>query len=759
MSSSNRSEGFELPPLLPEEVDPLIHAVELQLEGIALEYVVDTYDIFEFCYPVDPTSNHPVDVKRIADRQITLYELFFRGLGTAMLPPEYDSEMAAILSAFESLLVPGADTVEAIEGVLLHSGFDDSKFGEAIERFGLEGGIERDFRILFAARIGLAKTAIDRLRSILVGGKARRGYGTPESRRIRQILSNDTEGSVYDLVLEILDPSALKIRSASYDAQIIDRLYQLNHAFADRIAAGERSNRLFLYLSSAGRSRKIFGNPKMQHRRTQISGKSFDCWRTWPQLFALSVEHVRVGESALEETLDNLKDLKKVLEMLRRGRLPDQTEERCRACPLRLGDSIGGHSVPCRHMETCEGVQRHSARLQDVRGRLDDLGLVSKIRDYDEFSKNLTGGIQKKYHFMVKYFQDLYQEEEGLSWVREEQKDVLKLLEIRSGFAEQMVEELVRKEVHEAAFGRYLDDSVTVAAQVLPRHPRIREARNREICELILDYMDPPIGSSDDRLAIRDMAYRKFLELDQEIEENSEEHEVIRALLSLSFFNRKGDGHSFERLKMLLNEDNEHSAEPFYLALWAGRRAKKYGETDELAKRAIAMWPDDFRLYHGRQLNSFAWINSGDESCHRDLAFCAKDSKRSISLIAQMKEPPTETLAANYNNLVCAYSWNPADRAFSTKKARHALKRLKEILPPGDWLPRFPEFFHTEANLEGFEAKEMVASGAAKELIISKLQCAEHDANLAVKNARYKREHQDTLDRIRRLLDEVRKSP
>ena len=142
--------------LSPEQVEEQIRDLVRLEEGVTLFYAVDPHEIFDFCLPVFGSEAGRKDVKRIADDQIALYEVFFKFHPPPILLREYASEMDQMLWHVRTGASKGFNRLEAVQRMLERRTEDES----------LESYILKNFNVLLAAVMDVYSTGAERLQRI-----------------------------------------------------------------------------------------------------------------------------------------------------------------------------------------------------------------------------------------------------------------------------------------------------------------------------------------------------------------------------------------------------------------------------------------------------------------------------------------------------------------------------------------------------------------------------------------------------------------
>jgi tetratricopeptide (TPR) repeat protein len=198
-----------------------------------------------------------------------------------------------------------------------------------------------------------------------------------------------------------------------------------------------------------------------------------------------------------------------------------------------------------------------------------------------------------------------------------------------------------------------------------------------------------------------------------------------------------------------------------YIACWAGRRRRIFNEVDQLVMQAIEDFQKDPRFYHGRSLNTFAWLSDEEQRsyCPYTLEEAIADGLKAVMLYKRRQKKDQEMLAANYNNLAYFYAYDRAGSYFDLIKARDCLENLKKCVPKNDWDPLFPEYLHTEAHVEYEEFLAGIADAQSQKErrnLIRKVKFAAEDIRQAVDLYPDKPLYRELKKNIDRALARVR---
>jgi hypothetical protein len=399
--------------------------------------------------------------------------------------------------------------------------------------------------------------------------------------------------------------------------------------------------------------------------------------------------------------------------------------------------------------------------IQQRRKELFNLGLLNTIESYRHLlNARPTERSHKSY---MEFFGRLY--EGGIKDAATERMQQLqRLIQAKAEFTNKLPEALGKgkDEDHRTAFLRNDRDAITGTAQYLPTKPRIRSKKYEGILRAILDYYKTPPQGSEEKAPLIDDAYKAFIEIDTDVNRLDPEHELIRCLLYMAFPRVTGDRQAYDYAAELLINKELMAAQPgieqeyIYVICWAARRLKEYSTAHYYAELGIRNWPDDPRFYHGRCLNTAAWL--GDEKkeaeCRLTLRDAIEDARRALDLYGRDGEESRDLIGACYNNL--AYLWaeyaaRESCTAAAVTEARRALLGLKEWTEKERWVPNHPEYLHTEAYVE-FQEYSLARIGREDEARLrAKLEHARREIDKALALVKEK----PLYDKLKREIDKA----
>lgn len=715
--------------LSAKQVGELITDTNLRKHGATLSVFIDPHDIYNFCFPIRPDKVTDIDLDAIGSHQLAVYEAVYRWESRALITREYLREIEGVLKYAETFSNEVYKRSEMVDAMLVAANYDEESFGKLVKERGVSDALmSRSFRYLLSVRLGFHRHAIERLTDVYERRIDKTfPSGVPECLRdVDQAYEEGAYGDTrFQAMVELLWSVVPKWRrkgaqrsqtekSIIADVKLIDKLFVLN-AESERLhQAGEIPRHVFLYLSSAARTKAIFSDPRFAGQLPIVAGKPFGFWRTNMQWFVLAVkraEHARGG--TLDQTTDALEDLRNLLTEIHFKGLANHSKKRCKACYLdgRVPDD-------CEFDGLCQRLEDFRRAAENCVEKMTTVELGSKVGTYRELSSTTAAPLEGRYGTFIKAFETLQSNRDLLI---ERALTLHRAIHTSSSFVGEVPESAKNIFSTVAHLGKL--DPVTASSQFFPRRPVFEKDQYSVLWKSLLGAFDRRSsglmrstgavgGPRQDVIEV----YEKFLILDaRHVGEESSDHELARCLLYLSFCTSEHSAKAFEHAKHCVELFPEQAVEFLYVAIWAGRRSNNYEVTDVMAKDAIEEFPMDARLYHGRQLNLFSWLRQEDDRQLKAtrLAECVELTKKALKLFLGEEPQDRVAIAANLNNLAFLLSFDESfERCFDLKAARGYLETLREkYFPKDDWNPLHPEYHHTEAHLELQEAIQALRGG------------------------------------------------
>jgi hypothetical protein len=735
--------------IAPHEIDDLIRDVAQEQLGARVYYALDSHDLFDFCFPVNPLSPALPDIDRIAEDQASFHEVFFARSVMPILLPEYSSEFKHLMSYLAATTDKVYTTMEMLEPIIKAAGLDTVAADSERQ---MEKVVETSFNALLAVAMGLHSLGLDRLRSLfrepLLSARIETDDRADES-VIRRIEQAYTEGPLVNYVFGVLEREHHAVarrqsRANITDARAIDWLLYMNSALEGAYLDGRLPRRyLILYLSSARRSRSIMQQPEVRRALPHIDGQPYGILRTSRQVFAYLVHKSTAADGGrrADETTKNLTSLRALVQQMAKLDKLALSPGHCETCVL-----TGGRPEQCALIDYCKSVRWTLELFSKTRKAIDNLGLLKNVNDYkrwlDASREAKARSDTSRSAGPMELFANICRSRiTDVAMERMYQKRQFMLIDSEvAGLFTGEFEKHLSGPPHANPF-RSPKDHVVGIDDYLPTNPRLPTPRYQTILRPILAYLKDPAHTD----GVED-AYRAFLE-DDSTEREDGERELVRCYLYLAFGAEEGDEKAYHRLNKLVAAKETVSSnsllelECVYFMCWAARRTGRFVQADSLFREGIEKWPDDPRLYHGRSLNIFSWMMNQDyaPACPYSTSQASTDAERAILLYGARAQENHDVIAACYNNLCYFLAHEAIDRTHSLgegraklPKAREALDTLKTLVKKEDWYPAHPEYFYTEAYLEYQELLMTWATEDDKGSLRFKMEHVRANINLAV---------------------------
>jgi len=729
--------------LTSQNVRDVIRDVQLQQRGVTFHYCTDPHEIYDFCFPVKPEQLRRTDISTLADDQIALYEIFFEATQSPILLPSYNDEMARLTAYLQGVVDRTYaqralfDYVETPLALLKNVGRTDAT-GDVMPV------IEDSMNAVMVIALGLLSMGVTRFDDI-----ARRRLTDPENVNddIRSIAQTYVQTELVDEICDAVHKARTSLRNFEADAEAIDMLVVLNAGFEERfLNSVERPRHVFIYFSSAARSRFIFGLPVVRDVLPMIDGDRFSFLRTRAQVF-LSVICRRYREDGtldFDETINQLNSIYAVVRELE----SIKPTEKCGTCLI-----DGGSGGDCSHRDRCGGLREVAARVRERRSVLNNLALARIVDRYAALKRvSEAGGNERRAIYGA--FLSRVMKADAQTLALQRIKDVYRIVRHKCHFAVRVARGFA--EAKRFAFLRSGRDAVSAASQYLPILPTVHGRIYEELTDEIIHFYRHPVQTAAADLGAIEVISEEYLRLDGSLKEFDATHELVRCLLYMALPVHDGDEAGFQHAIDMIGRFSDRPAEFMYVAAWAGRRSRKFSATDKWIRKAVEMFPGDPRFWHGDALNIYSWLVDSEmgETCPYRTADAIGATLRAIELLEQRQDQRRlnsrwrDTLAANYNNLAFFCTYQVDNEGYSVSRGRRAIDTLKNLVPKIDWEPMFPEYYHTEALVELHEALMLRAEGAPGGEVRAKLQAAYRE----IANALRMVPEKDTYQHLRETI-------
>lgn len=726
----------QIHPLSAGEIDEVIWDTELMNQGSVIYFSVDPYEVVDFCFPFNPADLKHPDVAKIADNQIALYSVFYERSQKPVLLDEYILE----LQQHNQFLIHATNSAyrktDQLERLILDSGLDQIiPTGKVISDDHLLEIIAETFNILGAVVLGVYKKGVERFSEICTTRLLTRDFRSDscteqENEFILEAFRNSRptrlSQQIYSKLATRIETIVKKqpwmrrreytmLKASKRDADAVDRLIALNTTLERAFKAGKLERRhIFLYLSSASKTKAIFELSATRKAFPRIDGKNYSIWRTRDQVFA-SVVHRGTTHA---ESIINLKRVREVIERIGiyRQNYSETGGIGCDSCVL-----VGPEGdEPCALRELCIQVRDVSQIIEQQREEANNYALVSSLRDYQDLID--LEGANKEHQKYTDLFNQLLDNRNITNYAKDRKELYLLLVQVNSEFANSLLENLLRIDEVAVAVDAYMRRGRDPVASILQHLPTLPIVPDPDYAEIIGDvvefYKTPQQGESDrinQKINLVRSACERFLRIGTRNSGFSPAHELVRCYLYLALPTRLGDEHAYGHASALLNtvgvSQGLDKLEPEYryLMCWAARRARNYAAGDKLATDSIDLYPEDPRFYQARCLNTFSWFADDSRPLPVPDMLTMKqaiaDAETAISC-SKTKDDVRyqDIILACYNNLACFWSYR-LDSTFDISESRENLNNLKALFKREFWDPQYPEFYHTEAYVEYMEYK------------------------------------------------------
>jgi len=721
----------------PEIVRDVIRDLELEEGGAVFYFAIDPHDLLTFCFPVVPEEDPTRTIDDIADEQAALYELCYGRNPPPLVLAEYADELDSILSYAQRDVRTAFQKAELLEVLFKRLRSDKADLVAGIFKDIKSTQDPKDFNIVLAVVMGIYSLGIERFQDVYSR------ITTPVNQEVQHVLrelSMDYHESVFteSLYRSILSRVAGRKSAARADARAIDRLLFLNagleRAFTDdRIAARQ----IFLYLSSAGRTQQLFRLPELQEHLPIINGHRFSIHRTPEHVFTYIVTKAgdTIRSEQLKASIENLKEAYGLLTWDRAHRLARRLSATVQQeCPVCIQD--GATEIQCKtcpHMPKCQAILRLDKRTQEQRATIQNLGLMSTIRDYATLrSARAEGGEAAKF---LAYFQAVFDDSHVRQRALDQMRDLQRLMRIQIDFKAFLSSTKSAIESKLIPPGRQL---------LYLFEPFLRGRGYDDVLEL-LDQSERVV-SLHDRLRFYEDAIARFSEIDADAQRVTEVHELVRCVLYFICPTEDGDEMAFKHACAMLDSYPNLKVHFWVTLCWVAPRLRKFTAGEWYAAEGLAFYPEDPRLHHGRALNIIKWLTAepGLADGIELLELAIREQMAAIKICEVKPDVYRRLLGVGYNNLAYYYCFAPWTDSFDDSKvmqARNALNGLKAVIPKEKWLPLDVNFFHTEAQVEYYEALAAERAARARSghecdgLIahgLFKLECALREINVAL---------------------------
>lgn len=279
-------------PLLYHLTEQMIDAVErdeeLKAKGYQIYYVLDTYDVFEYCFPFGKEFEKAIDVQSYSDQQI-VYDHIIRRRGDIkpVILDQYKIELFGIKDRIRrtaSMFDMSRAKLNVLIDFLTSTEKPDTTTAEEIKN-ATTLFIAENLTVLLSVALGLERNEIKRFVDLLENRLQIENFGSSDSADdllVREVFASTGKSHFTDIIFDefvekyqkqysTLTPTDLfvEFRNIYRDCIVVDRLIHLNSRMIELTESGKLSKGyIFLYLSSTPkRSNQIFDLPSVKNRK------------------------------------------------------------------------------------------------------------------------------------------------------------------------------------------------------------------------------------------------------------------------------------------------------------------------------------------------------------------------------------------------------------------------------------------------------------------------------------------------------------
>ena len=703
------------------QIDEVIADVELQARDVRLYYAVDAKEVVDFCFPLNPYSPSEPDLEAIANDQTALYEVFTLRDPRPVLMPHYAEEIDRHLRFVQATSQRASDELEDIQSKLI----EGAELPELAEQDSHQKvtSLESAFNRILSAAIGIESAGADRFNSLVSKRLLEIGdIDDPFVREAQQTYKPQLIEHICDILgrgfeTRQLDRAELhqRRRSARIDAMVLDWLIHLNRTMADAYAA-HRSRTLFLYLSSAPKTQKVFEDGRVQRELPKINGCTFSFWRGRSQILLPATAGESNNPAHLKEHLAHFRNLcqeiQSISEEIAKGR---GVGNACDDCALQ-----GGYDSSCRWLAVCTRVKGMEETMRKRTQPMLNLALLSRIKAYIRFLK-LTPRIGSN----REYFQQVQRliADHGVADVA-----LKRLLDTQSY---SMSAALFARWTGQAVAGNIASARPDQTDNALPPANRTFEfvfphlaGPYSDIANTVYKYHRDIGANAEQKAEILKRAVLDFLEIDREkVALPISDHELTRCLLYLSFLGERGTQLALDNAKSMVGVFPESQVDFLYVQLLAALRLRKHQDAHTTASEGIRLAPNDPRFYHGRSVNTFRWRIDEKSApyCPLELDDAVVDGSRAIALYRTKSDWYRPLITSACNNLAYLFTYRNSgefELVYDLNRAQAMLDVMRANLDSSGWTE--PEYLHTAAHvqyLSGLRCREQNDLVGARQML------------------------------------------
>ncbi|WP_075343566.1 hypothetical protein [Tenacibaculum agarivorans] len=692
-----------------DDIEDLIKDNQLRKDKVNIYFVVDTYDIIEYCFPFQADNKR--EEYELKTKLIAYEYLFFDTASKPIVPDEYLAELNSFMHSLKTSTDNAIDAFKDIEKL-----FKEEKNGKidldffsknittflAIQYDLLSPDSLKRYQEIYNDRLDIFDISVPNKhdKEVLLN----LFLNTKKSDLSKEIFEDYYDEVKYKFIKQNSNSDDIfrNLNNTYKDIIVIDRLIQINNSLEEKNRQGELKEKyLFLYVSSTPTKSKIlFDLPSINNNLPDLYGyKSFNFLRNAPQIYLQAISNF--SDHQREDDIINF--LKQIV----------ANQESI--------DSI-------HHLE--EEVQETDSdfikKLADMRlTTRNQFDIVSKMnRFYDNKDKltqviddlkNSSGTNSKAFLRFKEYLGEIGKSKE----FKRKSSQVSEYLYLHTANSELQNKILELKMSDKDIIPDFGEDIVRSEYQHLPilifyrRQTILSKTLWSDLLKTISHYLLEPKKEDKEKFI---SAYEKIIR-NVERKKSTSPIEVSVILYYLSLIlpdsktgNEKHLIYQLENLKEIIEfssikqeydaekksfnqrrVDSKYKLEINYLLIWLYRRKKMFDESIALADETLKVYKNDPRIIHGKALAIIAkaYPKREDEDISKELLM-SKDLLEEASILYELEDVEKNILIRKtliaISNGVC-YSYN---NLFSLKRDKKYLKKAKKAST--EFMRRFNKF-------------------------------------------------------------------
>jgi len=716
--------------------------------GAIIHYIIDPYEIQDFCFPLGFKDIRKESINFISDEQVAFYYLFFQKAERPILLNEYFVEIhnfSNVIKLFiRKNLIVEREFKTSKEYQQLMMDTDNINVKDEAKIIAL---LERSLTFIFSIALSESGDGLKRYEKIiqkrLMINSAKDEFQEDNDELQKIYINNrypEDLNIVYEKFKQLLANqfiefqrtrfNDLMIESLYRDATVVSRVIDINKSSEKAFNQGVLKRRhIFLYLSSARRSKQLFLNPEIKCLFPLINGKQISFHRTRSQIFANIVLR-NLGDDDLKRFIESKKNDNTIFENLNENK------------------------------EVLGYVDKY---IDELRNNFGNLAMLTQLSDYRTILNKVV--TENKLGKATELFNNILKNLNIQSAANELYLLKLEIITTENFFRFNLFEVL-----------QYIKDKVitfypvkgkdTVASSInsLPMIFRLKNKHYRELINEIVTF----ILKSGNILFRRNDLHKIIIETCHKLvkqiptDKFQMESELVKnyLLMLFTYIIPDIDEVVFENVKSLINkirllnegiikvEDAENLIQDlYYIAVWAGRRSCNFDEAYKLADVQTKLFSNKVepRFYQGKCLIIYSWLR--EKESNKDLMIpeeinvtnAIENAKLAIEgfLIEREKPINNEIIASLYNSIAYFYAYFYMNESNKGRwhdyldEARINIDLLKSFKPKDKWNEGYCEYFHTESVIELKELELLIENNESTDQLFLKANDAYRDAKKA----------------------------